>query len=111
MKNWANHIPHPLTICDEEGVILYMNPKSIESFKKDGGAGLIGSNLMDCHPEPSKSQLKEMLRTQEGQTYTTEKNGKKTLIHQFPWFASGEYKGFMELSIKLPEELKNIKRD
>ncbi len=111
MKNWADHIPHPLTICDKEGVILYMNSKSIESFKKDGGEGLIGTNLMDCHPEPSKSRLKEMLKNKNGQTYTSEKQGRKTLIHQFPWFESDEYKGFMELSIKLPKELKNIKRD
>lgn len=109
--NWADHIPHPLTICNDEGVILYMNPESIESFKKDGGADLIGSNLIDCHPEPSKSQLREMLNNKTGQTYTIEKRGQKTLIHQFPWFESGDYMGFMELSIKLPVELRNIKRD
>ena len=110
-KNWADNIPHPLTICNEKGVILYMNPKSIENFKKYGGSELLGYNLIDCHPEPSKSKLKEMLKNKTGQIYTIEKRGQKTLIHQFPWFESGDYKGFMELSIKLPGDLKNNIRD
>ena len=108
--NWADHLPMPLTICDTEGKIVYMNPASIESFKKDGGADLVGSNLLDCHPEPSKSQLKKMLEEGTGNTYSIEKNGKKTLIHQVPWYKNEKFAGLMELSIKLPENLNNIKR-
>ena len=106
--NWSEYLPLPLTICDAEGTIIYMNPASIESFKKDGGENLIGSNLLDCHPEPSKTQLRKMLTNKTGHTYSVEKNGKKKLIHEVPWYNNGEFAGLMELSIKLPEDLKEI---
>ncbi|MDX2444609.1 MAG: PAS domain-containing protein [Bacteroidales bacterium] len=108
--NWAEYLPLPLTICDAEGTIIYMNPASLESFNKDGGGDLIGSNLLDCHPEPSKSQLKKMLEDQTGHTYSVEKNGKKKLIHEVPWYKDGKFAGLIELSIKIPEELKEIKK-
>jgi len=47
-----------------DGIILEMNDKAIDSFKEDGGEKLIGTNLLNCHPEPARSQLEEMLRTQ-----------------------------------------------
>ena len=108
--NWAEYLSMPLTICDENGEIIYMNPASLKSFKKDGGADLIGSNLLDCHPEPSKSQLKKMLEEQTENTYSVEKHGKKTFIHQVPWYKDGNFAGLMELSIKLPKDLKNRKK-
>lgn len=87
-----------------------MNPISIKNFEKDGGANLIGTNLLDCHPEPSKSQLKSMLKNEGRQTYTSEKNGRKRLFHQFPWYEEGVYSGLMEFSIQLPEDMQHYKR-
>ena len=109
-KNWARYLDGALTICDKEGIILFLNPISIKNFEKDGGANLIGTNLLDCHPEPSKSQLKSMLKNEGRQTYTSEKNGRKRLFHQFPWYEDGVYGGLMEFSILLPEDMKNYKR-
>ena len=60
-----------------EGIILEMNDKSAETFEMDGGLNLIGQNLIDCHPEPAKSKLIEMMKTQSKNVYTIEKNGKK----------------------------------
>ncbi|HHY41466.1 MAG TPA: PAS domain-containing protein [Thermoanaerobacterales bacterium] len=75
--DWVKYLPIPITVCDIEGKIIYMNEKSCDNFKKSGGAELIGKNLLDCHPEPAKSKLKRMLETAETNTYTVEKNGKK----------------------------------
>jgi len=85
-KNWAHYLNGALTVCDKEGIIIYMNPVSIKNFEKDGGAALIGTNLLECHPEPSKSQLREMLKNEGSQTYISEKKGIKNLIHQFHWY-------------------------
>jgi len=109
-KNWARYLNGALTVCDKEGIIIYLNPESISNFKKDGGADLIGTNLLDCHPEPSKSRLKKMLEQEESQTYITEKDGIKHLIHQFPWYEDGIYSGLMEFSTLLPENIRNEKR-
>lgn len=100
--NWSEYLPVALTVCDEKGIILYMNPASVDNFKKDGGKNLLGKNLLDCHPEPSRSLLQEMLREQRGHTYVSEKNGKSRLIHEVPWYRDGVFKGLMELIIPLP---------
>jgi len=108
--NWANEFPSAITVCDKEGIILYMNDKSRTTFEKDGGQKLIGQNLLDCHPEPAKTRLKKMLSEGKSNSYTIEKNGIKKIIHQSPWFENGEYKGFVELSIVLPFEMHHFIR-
>jgi len=75
-----------VTVCDSEGKILYMNKKSQSTFAGDGGARLIGGNVLDCHPEPARSKLATMLKTKDRNCYTIEKNGVKKLIYQAPWY-------------------------
>ena len=108
--NWEDGAPFAITICDKEGVIIGMNKKSIEVFSADGGADLIGTNMLDCHPEPSKSQVKEMLNSQITNVYTIEKNGKKKLIFQSPYYENDEYKGLVELSLEIPFEMQHFVR-
>ncbi len=99
-----------VTVCDREGAILYMNRQSEQVFAADGGAALIGRNVLDCHPEPSRSKLARMLETGEPNSYTIEKKGVRKLIHQSPWYAGGELAGFIELSIVLPAEMPHFVR-
>jgi hypothetical protein len=58
---WIQEFTGAVTVCDSDGIILAMNDKSILTFQDSGGAALIGSNLFDCHPEPSRTRLKELL--------------------------------------------------
>lgn len=106
-KNWAENLPVSLTVCDTKGVIVYMNPLSVEMFSKDGGSLLVGKSLYDCHNEESNKHIRKMLTKKIGQTYTTEKNGHKRLIHQVPWFEKDEFMGLMELTIELPDDMEN----
>ena len=108
--NWMEEFPSAITVCDKEGIILYMNNKSCKTFEKDGGEKLIGKNLFDCHPEHVKSKLKKMLSQRNSNSYSIEKNGVKKLIHQSPWFENGKYKGFVELSIEIPIEMPHFIR-
>jgi hypothetical protein len=57
--DWSDEINNAITICNPEGIIIYMNSKSIEDYTKYGGDQLLGKNLLDCHSEPSKSILKD----------------------------------------------------
>ncbi len=111
MHNWIKEFPSAVTVCDAEGIITEMNNKSAETFEQDGGLNLIGQNLIDCHPEPSKSKLEELLKTQSKNVYTIEKNGKKKLIYQTPWYENGKYMGFVEISIEIPFEMPHLIRD
>jgi len=101
---WLKEFPGSVTVCDPKGVILEMNDKAARTFEKDGGYALVGKNLLDCHPEPARSKVQQMLNTREKNVYTIEKNGIKKIIYQSPWFKDGKYAGFVELSLEIPFE-------
>lgn len=103
-KVWRDY-PYAVTICDTEGVILYMNRKAEETFLKEGGASLIGTNMFGCHSPASRAKITEMLSMGSSNTYTIEKKGQKKLIHQAPWYENGQVAGLVELSIVLPAEM------
>lgn len=109
-QQWINEFPGAIIVCDTEGIIFSMNNKAIKTFESDSGENLIGTNVLDCHPEPSKTTLKELFRTQKKNIYTIEKNGVKKLIYQAPWYRNGEYAGFVELSLEIPFEMPHFVR-
>ena len=99
---WIQEFPAAITVCDAEGIILEMNDKAAKTFAADGGQKLIGSNMLDCHPEPARTKTERLLSSRERNVYTIEKNGVKKMIYQSPWFKNGEYAGFVELSLEIP---------
>jgi len=107
---WEKEIGAAVTVCDPDGIILYMNDLSCATFEKYGGKDLIGKNLLDCHPEPARSKLTDLLDTPRLNAYTIEKNGKKKLIYQTPWFTDGSFSGLVEISLPLPDELPHFVR-
>jgi len=111
MNDWVKEFPGAMTVSDTEGRIIEMNDRSLEAFAADGGAKLIGTDVLDCHPEPSRSKLKGMMSERRTNVYTTQKNGKKKLIYQAPWSKDGVYAGFIELSLEIPWDLPHFNRD
>ncbi|MFA6233577.1 MAG: diguanylate cyclase [Bacteroidota bacterium] len=111
LPDWTREFPGAITQCNADGIILSMNERAIETFAADGGADLIGRNVLDCHPEPSRSQLAKMLVDQSSNLYTIEKAGKKKLIAQLPWYENGTYAGIVELSLELPLDMPHFIRD
>ncbi len=108
--SWVKGFPGAITVCNREGIILEMNDKAALVFEQDGGKKLIGSNLLDCHPEPARSKLQQMMETQQANVYTIEKKGQKKLIYQTPWYQDGLYCGFVELSLEIPFDLSHFVR-
>lgn len=104
---WAEEFNGAITVCDLDGIIVYMNKNSVEQFSGYGGEKLIGTNLLDCHPEPSKSMLKKMLRDPVKNMYTTEKKGVKKFIYQSPWMRNGKFSGIIVLSFLLEDQIPN----
>jgi transcriptional regulator with PAS, ATPase and Fis domain len=111
MDGWAMEFPGAITVCDREGRILEMNDNAARTFQKDGGFGLIGKNVLDCHPENARAKLKGMLESGKSNCYTIEKKGARKLIFQSPWYENGSYRGFVELSFEIPEKLPHFIRD
>lgn len=107
---WVKEFPAAVTVCDSDGVILEMNDKAARTFEKDGGYKLVGSNMLDCHPDPARSKVERLLAAREKNVYTIEKNGVKKMIFQSPWYQNGEYAGFVELSLEIPFEMEYFVR-
>lgn len=108
--DWAEEFNGSVTVCDREGIIVYMNRASIAQFKNDNGEKLLGTNLIDCHPEPSRSKLIEMLQKPIDNMYTIEKRGVKKIIYQTPWKEKGEFKGVIEISFLLTPDMPHFIR-
>lgn len=110
-SDWVAGIPVAITVTGADGTITHMNPRSAETFAKEGGAALVGSSVFLCHPEPARTRTVELYRTQEANHYTISKAGQKKIIHQIPWFREGVFAGFVEISIPIPEDLPHFSRD
>ena len=109
--NWTDGFLGAITVCDREGIVVYMNDLSKKQFAKTDDGNLVGQTLIDCHPEPARTMLKKMLAEPNPNSYTIEKNGIRKMIHQTPWMENGEFKGVVEISFEIPMELPHHKRD
>ena len=107
---WIKEFPGAITVCNADGIILEMNDKAARTFEKEGSANLVGKNMLDCHPEPSRSKAERLLSAHEKNVYTIEKNGIKKLIFQSPWYKDGKYSGFVEVSLEIPVQLPHFIR-
>jgi transcriptional regulator with PAS, ATPase and Fis domain len=108
---WLNGIDVAVTVCDREGIIVYMNDQAARTFSADGGKALLGKNLWNCHPEAAREKIRLIMATGTGNSYTIEKNGVKKLIYQTPWRENGELRGLVEFSLVIPLVLPHFIRD
>jgi hypothetical protein len=109
--DWIEHLPIAVTVADENGTILELNAASRDVFAADGGAALVGRSVFDCHPEPARTKTLELYENRQANHYTIRKNGRRKVIHQLPWFVDGVFRGFVELSIPVPDEMPEFDRD
>jgi PAS domain-containing protein len=107
---WVKEFPAQIIVLDTSGVILEMNDRACEALAGGGGRDLVGRNALDCHPEPSRSKLQQILDGQLTNCYTTEKNGVKKLIYQAPWYEGKKYMGLVEVGIELPADVPHFTR-
>jgi transcriptional regulator with PAS, ATPase and Fis domain len=108
--SWAKEFPAAVTVTDEKGTIIEMNVKAVKAFEKDGGEKLIGTDVLDCHPEPSRSKLRDIMDKRRTNVYTIEKAGVKKFIYQAPWYRDGQFAGVVEISFEIPAVLPHFVR-
>lgn len=106
---WADEMNCAVTVCDTEGIILYMNGKARATYAKEGN--LIGKNIFGCHSERSREIIRRLLSDGGSNAYTIEKNGVRKMIYQTAWRVGGEIKGLTEISMEIPEELPHYIRN
>ena len=102
---WIEKLDGNVIVSDAQGKIIYMNEKATSNYVKDGGPGLVGSDLMECHNEASRRKIREIMTSGDNNVYTIEKRDRKKIIFQSPWFNDGEFRGIIELSFEIPFEM------
>jgi hypothetical protein len=107
---WIKEFPGSIIVCDPGGIILEMNDKAAKGYEKEGGLKLIGSNMLDCHPEQARRKVEQMLAAREANIYTIEKKGIKKFVYQSPWYRDGQYAGIVELVLEVPFEMPHFIR-
>jgi hypothetical protein len=108
--SWVKELPAEILVCSADGIILEMNAEAELLFAADGGRGLLGSNVLDCHPEPSRAKLEGMMAKQVSNAYFNTEVSEKHFFFQAPWYKDGQYAGFVEISFEVPEELPHFLR-
>ena len=108
---WIKEFPGAVTLCNEAGIILELNDKAVRTFEADGGTALIGKSLFDCHPEPARTKLRDIMAADRTNVYTIEKAGVKKLIYQAPWTRNGQTRGFVELALEIPFSMPHFVRE
>lgn len=109
LPDWAREMNCTVTVCDSEGLVVYMNDKALETFAKHGD--MRGRNLIPCHNEDSVRKINHMLSTGESNVYTIQKNGVRKMIYQTPWRVDGKISGLVEISMVLPDDTPHYDRD
>lgn len=107
---WIQKLDGNVIVCNADGIIIYLNERALASYAKDGGAALVGQNLLDCHNERSREKILEIMRTHEKNVYTIEKLGKRKIIYQTPWMDGDTFCGIVELSLEIPEGMPHYVR-
>lgn len=107
---WLDGIQVAFTYCDESGLVLDMNQASADTFAEDGGRQLIGQSALECHPEPARSKLQELLKLPALNVYTIEKAGRRKMIYQVPVWDGEIFKGIVEISLPLPDSIPHFVR-
>ena len=108
--DWVENYPAAVSVCDTQGLIIAMNRLAMDNFSKQGGEALIGTSLFACHPEPANCIIRNLLQERTGNTYFTEKNGVRKLVHQAPWYHEGRFAGLTETIIALPDQVPTKQR-
>lgn len=65
-----------VVICNIEHKIIYMNPAAILRYAKSGGAGLIGTSILNCHNIKSQDKIKNIVSW-------FQKSTENNIIHTF----------------------------
>jgi hypothetical protein len=108
---WIEELPVSVMVCDRDGILLEMNLRAADAYQKEGGHSLVGRSLLECHPEPARTKLTQMLESGQGDCYIIEKEGTKKMILLTPWYSGAVYRGLVALSFELSGELPHFVRE
>ena len=108
---WYKGFPGAIMVSSKDGIITAMNDQCAENYASDGGYDLLGENAVECHKGISLEKVKRLYENKELNVYTIQKNGRKKFIYQSPYYEDGEFAGFVEMSLPIPDDIPHYNRD
>lgn len=101
MFNWAEDTNCAITVCDTEGVVIFMNKQSILV-----NGDMRGKNMLPCHNERSRGIIDRLIKEGSTNAYTIDKKGVRKMIYQTAWRREdGTVGGLVEISMPIPAEM------
>ncbi len=101
MFNWAEDTNCAITVCDTEGVVIFMNKQSILV-----NGDMRGKNMLPCHNERSRGIIDRLIKEGSTNAYTIDKKGVRKMIYQTAWRREdGTVGGLVEISMPIPTEM------
>ena len=82
-----------VTIADQDFRIRFMNDRSIAFYAEDGGAELVGKNLLDCHNAEQGTVIRDAYARYRAQK---EDGAPESIVH-IPLMVEGQFRGIAEL--------------
>jgi len=111
MPDWVTGFPGAVTVSDRNHRIIYMNDAAAATWASKGGRALLGTDLLACHNQRSRTIIENLLASGGTNVYTIEKAGIRKLIHQSAWRdMSCTVSGLVEISLVLPEGIPHFIR-
>lgn len=108
---WVKEFPANLTVIDKDDTIIDMTDRTAKAFAEGGHPDLIGTTVIDCHPDWAKTRLKALIDSRRTNVYTYTKDGRKRLVFQTPWTIDGEFAGYLDMTLELPADMPHFDRD
>ena len=103
--DWSESLDCAVTLCDNEGTVLYQNARS-----RQVNGDVRGRSLIPCHNERLRGIIARLLAEGGKNVYTIEKRGVRKLIYQTVWRRAGEVCGLVEFSMEIPAEMPHYVR-
>ncbi len=108
---WVWEFPARLVVIDKNGMIIEANKEATKALELADPELLLGKSVFECHPPGALEKLKQLVDSRKKNFYTYTKSGKKYLVIQGPWTIEGEYAGYFDFTVELPENMPHYDRD
>lgn len=107
IPDWAKTMKCGITVCNAEGIIIYMNERAVEMKHSN----LVGRDVMLCHNPHSQEIIRHLLAEGGQHVYTIEKDGMRKLLYQSSWLdEDGKVGGLCEIMAFLDGEIPHFVR-
>ena len=104
-------LPAEVAVREAAGIPSGINACVGLLFKDAGDRCRPGSEVLVCHPEPSRTKFPGTLAFQTSNAYLNTNKGEKRFFFLSPWYQGGRFAGFAEKSFEVPGKIPQLVKE